>query len=130
MQWSRLKNLTTVGVSCVNHDSACAGQFRARIDKVLMRFTDFMISLPGLSLLIILAGVDLAKPGPYEDGRHHQVIQKLKVIKISGIVHFRAPEKSRTNICSPHCKRKAAIQRSPARRVLTAIRPPLTTVTG
>jgi peptide/nickel transport system permease protein len=34
-----------------------------RVDMVLMRFTDFMISLPGLPLPIILAAVDLAKLG-------------------------------------------------------------------
>lgn len=42
---------------------ACAGYFRGRVDMVLMRFTDFMISLPSLPLLIILAAVDLSKLG-------------------------------------------------------------------
>lgn len=42
---------------------AAAGYFRGRVDMVLMRFTDFMISLPGLPLLIILAAVDLTKLG-------------------------------------------------------------------
>mgnify|MGYP006276820121 CR=1 FL=1 len=42
---------------------ACAGYFRGRVDMVLMRFTDFMISMPSLPLLIILAAVDLSKLG-------------------------------------------------------------------
>jgi peptide/nickel transport system permease protein len=42
---------------------ATAGYFRGRLDDVLMRFTDFMISLPGLPLLIILSAVDLTKIG-------------------------------------------------------------------
>jgi peptide/nickel transport system permease protein len=42
---------------------AAAGYFRGRVDMVLMRFTDFMISLPSLPLLIILAAVDLSKLG-------------------------------------------------------------------
>jgi peptide/nickel transport system permease protein len=46
---------------------SCAGYFRGRVDTLLMRFTDFMISLPGLPLLIILAAVDLSKLGFPED---------------------------------------------------------------
>ena len=42
---------------------ATAGYFRGQVDMVLMRFTDFMISMPGLPLLIILAAVDLSKLG-------------------------------------------------------------------
>jgi len=42
---------------------ATAGFFRGRVDMLLMRFTDFMISLPGLPLLIILSAVDLSKLG-------------------------------------------------------------------
>jgi peptide/nickel transport system permease protein len=42
---------------------AISGYFRGRIDMVLMRFTDFMIALPSLPLLIILAALDLTKLG-------------------------------------------------------------------
>ena len=42
---------------------AVSGYFRGRIDMVLMRFTDFMIALPSLPLLIILAALDLTKLG-------------------------------------------------------------------
>lgn len=42
---------------------ATAGYFRGQVDMVLMRFTDFMISLPSLPLLIILAAIDLSKLG-------------------------------------------------------------------
>jgi peptide/nickel transport system permease protein len=42
---------------------ACAGYFRGALDSILMRFTDFMMSLPSLPLLIILAALDLTKLG-------------------------------------------------------------------
>jgi peptide/nickel transport system permease protein len=42
---------------------ATAGYFRGRTDMILMRLTDFMISLPALPLLIILAALDLTKLG-------------------------------------------------------------------
>lgn len=42
---------------------ASAGYFRGQVDMILMRFTDFMISLPSLPLLIILAAIDLSKLG-------------------------------------------------------------------
>ena len=42
---------------------ASAGYFRGRTDSVLMRFTDFMMSMPSLPLLIILAALDLTKLG-------------------------------------------------------------------
>lgn len=42
---------------------AAAGYFRGRTDMILMRITDFMISLPALPILIILAALDLTKLG-------------------------------------------------------------------
>jgi peptide/nickel transport system permease protein len=42
---------------------ASAGYYRGSLDAMLMRFTDFMISLPSLPLLIILAALDLTKLG-------------------------------------------------------------------
>ena len=42
---------------------ASAGYFRGKTDALLMRFTDFMMSLPSLPLLIILAALDLTKLG-------------------------------------------------------------------
>lgn len=42
---------------------AVSGYFRGRVDMVLMRFTDFVIALPQLPVLIILAALDLRKLG-------------------------------------------------------------------
>ncbi len=42
---------------------ACAGYFRGKVDAFLMRFTDFVMSMPSLPLLIILAALDLTKLG-------------------------------------------------------------------
>ncbi len=41
----------------------CSGYFGGRIDALLMRFTDGMIALPLLPLLIVLGAVDLTKLG-------------------------------------------------------------------
>ncbi len=41
----------------------CAGYFGGRLDALLMRFTDGMIALPLLPLLIVLGAVDLTKLG-------------------------------------------------------------------
>jgi peptide/nickel transport system permease protein len=41
----------------------CAGYFGARLDEFLMRFTDGMIALPLLPLLIVLGALDLTKLG-------------------------------------------------------------------
>ena len=46
---------------------ACAGYFRGKVDMVLMRFTDFVLALPGLPVLIILAAIDLTKLGFSQD---------------------------------------------------------------
>ena len=42
---------------------ACAGYFRGKVDGFLMRFTDLVMSMPSLPLLIILAALDLTKLG-------------------------------------------------------------------
>ncbi len=42
---------------------ACAGYFRGKVDEFLMRFTDLVMSMPSLPLLIILAALDLTKLG-------------------------------------------------------------------
>lgn len=41
----------------------CAGYFGGKLDAILMRFTDGMIALPLLPLLIVLGAVDLTKLG-------------------------------------------------------------------
>jgi peptide/nickel transport system permease protein len=42
---------------------ACAGYFRGKTDEFLMRFTDLVMSMPSLPILIILAALDLTKLG-------------------------------------------------------------------
>ncbi|RXJ74234.1 NAD synthetase [Veronia nyctiphanis] len=46
---------TTIGI--------CAGYFGGKTDSVLMRFADFVLSLPGLPVLIVLSAIDPEKLG-------------------------------------------------------------------
>jgi peptide/nickel transport system permease protein len=46
---------------------AVAGFFRGRVDMALMRFTDGVLALPTLPILIILAALDLSKLGFSQD---------------------------------------------------------------
>ncbi len=59
-----------------------AGYFGGRLDSLLMRFTDGVISLPLLPLLIVLVAVDLEKLGLPEDIAGSENIALYRIIVI------------------------------------------------
>ncbi len=68
----------------------CAGYFGGRLDAVLMRFTDGMIALPLLPLLIVLGAVDLTKLGFSREFAHSGAAGFWRIIVIIAIVDWTA----------------------------------------
>ena len=65
-----------------------AGYFGGRVDAVLMRFTDGMITLPLLPLLIVLGAVDLTKLGFSADFAHSGAAGFWRIVVIISIVDW------------------------------------------
>lgn len=65
-----------------------AGYFGGRLDAALMRFTDGMIALPLLPLLIVLGAVDLTKLGFSTEVAHSQSISFWRIIVIIALVDW------------------------------------------
>ena len=63
-----------------------AGYFGGRLDAVFMRFTDAVISLPFLPLLIVLAAVDLEKVGLPADLVASENISLYRIVAIVAMV--------------------------------------------
>jgi len=59
-----------------------SGYYGGRVDQILMRFTDSIIALPLLPLLIILAAVDLNKLGLPETITHSEYLSLYRIIFI------------------------------------------------
>lgn len=65
-----------------------SGYYGGRLDAVLMRFTDGIIALPLLPLLIVLAAVDLTKIGVPSAIAHSNAIGFWRVIVIIALVDW------------------------------------------
>jgi peptide/nickel transport system permease protein len=65
-----------------------AGYFGGRADAVLMRFTDGMIALPLLPLLIVLGAVDLTKLGFSGDFAHSGAAAFWRIVLIIALVDW------------------------------------------
>jgi peptide/nickel transport system permease protein len=65
-----------------------AGYFGGRVDAVLMRFTDGMITLPLLPLLIVLGAVDLTKLGFSQEFAHSGAAGFWRIVVIISIVDW------------------------------------------
>ena len=67
-----------------------SGYFGGRVDGVLMRFTDCMITLPLLPLLIVLGAVDLTKLGFSSEFAHSGAAGFWRIVVIIAVVDWTA----------------------------------------
>jgi peptide/nickel transport system permease protein len=66
----------------------CSGYFGGRLDSILMRFTDGVISLPLLPLLIVLGALDLTKLGFSSEFAHSGAAGFWRIVIIIAIVDW------------------------------------------
>ncbi len=65
-----------------------AGFYGGRVDSILMRVTDFIIALPVLPLLIVLAAVDLSKVGLPQALTESEDISLYRIVFIISLVSW------------------------------------------
>ena len=76
-----------VAVACIGTViGLAAGYYGGRVDALLMRFTDGIIALPLLSLLIVLAALDLAKLGLPDAVVDSENVSLYRIVAIVAIV--------------------------------------------
>jgi peptide/nickel transport system permease protein len=66
----------------------CSGYFGGKLDSILMRFTDGVISLPLLPLLIVLGALDLTKLGFSSEFAHSGAAGFWRIVIIIAIVDW------------------------------------------
>ncbi len=74
--------LTTTVIGAVL--GLAAGYFGGWLDAVIMRITDFVIALPLLPLLIVMAAADLSRVGLNADRPEHAVLRIVLILALVG----------------------------------------------
>jgi peptide/nickel transport system permease protein len=99
-----------------------AGYYGGRLDAFLMRFTDGVIALPGLALLIVLAAVDLKKLGIPDSIAQAEAISLYRIVVIISLLGWpgvaRLVRGATLSMRTREFVRAAVALGAPARRIM------------